>query len=176
MLGSKEQVVAIRTINGQMVLNTMFFKDEIQRSPANIEGQNISEKELSLARIIIENMSSKFEPEKYKDEYRERVLGAIKSKIKGKKITAPREEYAEYGNIVNLMEALQKSVQQTPKKSKKSKSSASRKSSKNSTSNQGERTLSEVFLNSSKSAKSNSQIPVKKKKSSEKQVKSLSSR
>lgn len=119
VLGSKEQVVAIRAINGQMILNTMHFYDEIQVSPVKKIDSKINEKELSLAKLIIENMSEKFEPQKYKDEYREKVLKAIEGKIKGKEIKVSRSKSVQ-GNITNLMDALQKSVKQSPKKTKKS--------------------------------------------------------
>lgn len=118
VLGTKEQVVAIRTINGQMILNTMHFYDEIQESPVKEVKDKINSKELSLAKLIIENMSDNFQPEKYKNEYREKVLKAIEDKIDGKEIKG-KSTIIRTSNVINLMDALQKSVKQKSKKSKK---------------------------------------------------------
>lgn len=116
VLGTKEQVVAIRAIQGQMILNTMHFYDEIQVSPVKNIPDKISAKELSLAKMIIENMTESFEPEKYKDEYRARLYKAIQTKLKGKPIQGKREDIVA-SNITNLMDALQQSVKKPPKKS-----------------------------------------------------------
>lgn len=120
VLGTKEQVVAIRAIGGQMILNTMHFYDEIQASPVKKINEKINEKELSLAKMIIENMTEKFEPEKYKNEYREKLLDAIEAKLEGKQIKGEKE-IVKPRNVINLMDALQKSIKQTakPKKSTK---------------------------------------------------------
>ncbi len=61
-----------------------------------------------MAKTIIESMTGKFEPEKYKDEYREKVLAAIEQKISGKEINSPRER--SEGKVIDLMDALQKSL------------------------------------------------------------------
>ena len=124
VLGTKEQVVAIREINGQMILNTMHFYDEIQASPVKEIKNKTTEKELNLAKMIIGNMSEKFEPEKYKDEYREKLLKAIDDKIAGKKIKGEKTPAIRPYNVINLMDALAKSVksiEEKPTKSKKTK-------------------------------------------------------
>lgn len=115
VLGSKEQVVAIRAINGQMILNTMHFYDEIQASPVKVINDKTNAKELSLAKLIIENMTEGFQPQKYKNEYRERLLKAIDDKIEGKEIKGKRVK-ARPNKITNLMEALQESVKQASSK------------------------------------------------------------
>ena len=58
-------------------------------------------------------MTGKFEPEQYKDEYREKVQDAIEKKIAGKEIAAPKEK--SFGMVSNLMEALTKSLELTKK-------------------------------------------------------------
>lgn len=120
VLGSKEQLVALREINGQMILSTMFFYDEIQENPVKQTDEKVSEKELSLAQMVIENMSGKFEPQKYKNEYREKLMKAIDQKIAGKKIQYEKYD-AKPNNIINLMDALQKSVKQVKKPVKEKK-------------------------------------------------------
>ena len=69
----------------------------------------IEKKELELAINLIEQMSEPFKPEKYKDEYNEKLKKAIKRKIAGNEIVEEKED-AEPTKIINLMEALQKSL------------------------------------------------------------------
>ena len=66
-----------------------------------------------MAQTIIESLTGKFEPEQYKDEYREKVQEAIEKKIAGKEIAAPKEK--NFGMVSNLMEALTKSLELTKK-------------------------------------------------------------
>lgn len=91
VLGTKETLIAIRAKDGQMLLNTLFFAEEVTKNPAKEIKNEASEAEIRMAKTIIESMTGKFEPEKYKDEYREKVLAAIEQKISGKEINSPRE-------------------------------------------------------------------------------------
>ena len=99
---------AIRAKDGQMLLNTLFFAEEVTKNPAKEIKNEASEAEIRMAKTIIESMMGKFEPEKYKDEYREKVLAAIEQKISGKEINSPRER--SEGKVIDLMDALQKSL------------------------------------------------------------------
>lgn len=107
VLGSKESLIAVRSIDGAMVLNTLYFSDEIQASPYKATGET-GKKELDLAKAIIEGMNEHFAPEKYKDEYRERLMQAIQAKVEGEEIKTPTAK--TYRGISDLMEALQKSL------------------------------------------------------------------
>lgn len=122
VLGTKETLVLIRAENGNMILNTLFFYDEVQAAPAYKKAV-VTKQELELAKTLIGQMSGKFEPEKYKDEYAEKVRRAIKSKISGNKIITSRDEPAP-AKVINIMEALQKSLQQNKKPRAKSKKAA----------------------------------------------------
>lgn len=116
VLGSKEYVVAIRVINDEMILNTMHFYDEVQQSPVKKLEIKTTKKELDLAKIIIDNMTEKFQPEKYKNEYRKKLIKAIEDKIKGKELKTSNVRIIR-PNVANLMDALQKSIKQSkPKK------------------------------------------------------------
>ena len=108
VLGTKETLIAIRAKDGQMLLNTLFFAEEVTKNPAKEIKNEASEAEIRMAKTIIESMTGKFEPEKYKDEYREKVLAAIEQKISGKEINSPRER--SEGKVIDLMDALQKSL------------------------------------------------------------------
>lgn len=113
VLGTKETLIIIRVKNGQMLLNTLYFYEEVQSNPAKEIKEELNDKELEMAKQIIDNMSGQFEPEKYKDEYQERVRNAIDAKIAGKEIVKPKEA-AEH-KVIDLMEALQMSLNNSSK-------------------------------------------------------------
>ena len=105
VLGTNEQVIAIRATNGKLILNTLHFYDEVQEAPFQSNLEKISVSELKLAQTLIDNMTQKFDASKYKDEYREKVENAIKAKINGEKISSGRKR-AMPSNVINLMDAL----------------------------------------------------------------------
>ncbi|MDD2227339.1 MAG: Ku protein [Clostridia bacterium] len=125
VLGTKEQLVALRVINGQMVLYTLYFYDEIQVNPIKNQDVKVDEKELKLAKTIIDNMTAEFNPEKYKNEYREKIMSAIQDKLNGKKLKS-EEAVVQPHNVINIMDALKRSVEKT----KSAKSSNRQKSAK----------------------------------------------
>ena len=91
VLGTKETLILIRAKDGQMLLNTLFFEEEVTKNPAKeiIEKGNTAE--LKMAKAIIEGMTGEFKPEEYRDEYRQKVQEAIERKIAGKEIVTPKE-------------------------------------------------------------------------------------
>jgi DNA end-binding protein Ku len=128
ILGTKETLIAIRAKNGEMLLNTLFFFEEVQKNPMKEIKEEINAAELELAKTIIKTMKKPFEPEKYKDEYRERVQKAIEDKIAGKEIAAPKE--IKVARVANLMDALQASLSNFSKAAQKSKKSETYKPAK----------------------------------------------
>ena len=115
VLGTKETLILLRVRDGVMLVNTLYFEAEVQKTP-EISKQKISKQELDLAKNLINQMSGKFEPAKYKDEYFIRLQKAIKRKIAGNEIVESKDEKQPV-KIINLMEALQKSlVTQKPKR------------------------------------------------------------
>ncbi len=126
VLGTKETLIAIRSKNGQMLLNTLFFYEEITKNPANDITESGNGEELELAKQIIKSMSGKFEPQKYKDEYKQKVKAAIESKIAGEEIVSVKE--AAGGSVIDLMDALKKSLDLSRKAKSTAKPAAKRKS------------------------------------------------
>jgi DNA end-binding protein Ku len=107
-LRNKEYLAAIRPAGDALVLNTMLFPDELVNTdeiesslPNNIE---LSGKEIEMARMLVQSMTGKFEPEKYKNEYQERVMALIESKTEKQVISEST------GKIVDLMAALEASI------------------------------------------------------------------
>jgi DNA end-binding protein Ku len=78
-----------------------------------------------MAKTLIENLSGKWDPEKYHDRYRNELLDLLRKKAKGKPLPEPQE--AEGGEVVDLMEALRQSVQATKARSSGRKRSSSTK-------------------------------------------------
>jgi DNA end-binding protein Ku len=114
VLRSKEHLVAIRPRSGVLAMETMLFADEVI-SPDSLDELSgdgevaTSDRELAMAKQLIESLTSEFEPEKYRDEYRERVLDLIERKAQGETVVveAPAEEPAK---VPDLMAALEASI------------------------------------------------------------------
>jgi DNA end-binding protein Ku len=115
VLRTKQYLAAIRPLGDALVLETLLYPDEVTL-PDEIEGLprddvEIQDRELKIARQLIESLSTEFEPENYHDEYRERVLELIEQKAEGKEIvTQPATE--EPTKVVDLMAALEASLAQ----------------------------------------------------------------
>lgn len=116
VLGTKETLIVIRVRDGKMLINTLFFHEEIQKSPV-IKKSKIQKKELDLAINLINQMTEPFKPEKFKDEYNLKIKKAIKQKIAGNEIIESKDE-PKPAKIINLMEALQKSIETNKPKAK----------------------------------------------------------
>jgi len=114
VLRTKEHLVTIRPTQSVLALETMYFADEI-RDPAKEIPQasadlSFSDRELSTAKLLIESMSSTWDPHLYEDEYRKRVERLIDEKRQGKVTVTERLETRPTA-VVDLMEALQASVE-----------------------------------------------------------------
>lgn len=115
VLGTKETLLLLRVRNGKMLVNTLYFYNEIQSAP-EISKTKLSKQEIDLAKSLINQMTKKFEPEKFKDEYHIKLQKAIKRKIAGNEIVEAKQE-KEPVKIINLMEALQQSLKiESPKR------------------------------------------------------------
>lgn len=114
VLRAKEHLVAIRPLDGALCIETMRHADEvipIETIEEIPRGDDIapSQKELDMARQLIEALSGEFEPEKYHDAYREQLLEIIEKKAAGEEIVAePLVE--EPAKVVDLMAALEASL------------------------------------------------------------------
>jgi DNA end-binding protein Ku len=112
ILRGKESLVLIRPAEHGLELHTMYFHDEIRDVGEIDKGESakIKEGELALAMRLIDELShDEFEPKRYEDEYRRRVLAFVDKRAEGKDVTlaSPR---AERGKVIDLMDALKKSL------------------------------------------------------------------
>jgi DNA end-binding protein Ku len=113
VLRTRQYLCAVRPIGRGLALNTMLYSDEVnpleQLEELPGEESKPRERELEMAQQLVESLSTRFQPGKYKDEYREQVLALIEKKAAGEEIVAPQEP-EEPAKVVNLMDALQKSL------------------------------------------------------------------
>lgn len=111
---SKSSLAAIRVIEDCIAMETIFYPDEI-RSIAQVpnlpENPAVNDKELTMAKMLIEQLSTPFDPSKYKDDYREKLMGMIEQKVAGEEIKVAPE--APKTNVIDLMAALQASLEAT---------------------------------------------------------------
>jgi len=107
----KQHLVLLRPLNGVLVMEQLHYSDEVRpTTEVTIPAGDVGAKELALAKQLIEQTATDdFEPAKYKDTVRERVMETIQRKIDGQDITAdvPAEGG---GKILDLMEALKASL------------------------------------------------------------------
>ncbi|AWB43623.1 Ku protein [Paenibacillus sp. CAA11] len=109
---SKSSLAAIRVMEGCLAVETIFYPDEIRpisQVPNLPEAESVNEKELTMAKLLIEQLSTPFEPEKYTDDYRESLLTLINQKVAGEEVSlAPARPET---NVIDLMAALQASIE-----------------------------------------------------------------
>ena len=114
VLRSKEQLVAIRPAGDVLLMETMIFDDEVV-SPDELDDlpaedqMTASEREVAMAEQLIDSLSSDFEPSRYRDDYREKVLELIERKAEGNEIAVQTEAPAPAA-VPDLMAALEASL------------------------------------------------------------------
>jgi DNA end-binding protein Ku len=124
VIRSKENLVALRSYDGAITMETMLFPDEVVppdsiEELASVDGNvKTSKRELDMAKQLIESLSGDFDAERYRDEYRERVLDLIERKAAGETITveAPEPERKEVPDLMAALEASIEASKSPPKK------------------------------------------------------------
>ena len=120
VLRSKEALVAIRPVDGVLLLETMRYADEVlaadRDAPLAESDTEPSERELEMARQLVNALAGTFDPEKYKDEYRDELLALIERKAAGEEIVASAAP-EEPAKVLDLMAALEASLARSGAKS-----------------------------------------------------------
>src|SRR6266700_2888702 len=107
---NREHVVILRPGERGMLLHTMYYADEVRRSEEfRTDSANLKEKELALAKMLVESLAGAFEPEKYHDNYRDNLRKMIDAKIEGHKVVETTETHI--APVIDIMEALKKSLE-----------------------------------------------------------------
>jgi DNA end-binding protein Ku len=107
----REHVVVLRPGKAGMLAHTMFFTTEVRSNEEHRTDTNaVSEKELNLARTLIDSLAGPFEPEKFRDTYREKVEALIAAKVEGQAAASPIGTVQSRVRVVDLTEALNQSL------------------------------------------------------------------
>jgi len=113
VMREREYLVSIRPYGDVLALETMFFPDEVREPkkmadpPKNVR---VDDRELQMAARLVDSLTTKFDPSRYTDTHRERVLDVIKRKAKGEEIVAEAPEEAD-AKVIDLMEVLRASIE-----------------------------------------------------------------
>lgn len=112
VMRGKENLVLIRAAQHGLMLHTMYFADEVRAFSEVDKGESakIKDGELELAIKLIDGLAAEdFDPERYKDAYRERVMEMLEKKAEGQELTAAPAP-AKRRQVIDLMEALKESL------------------------------------------------------------------
>ena len=110
VMGTKEKLLTLIPTDDGILIETMFFADEVKQAPKEPVHPEVNETELTMAKTLINTMVKDFEPSLYKDEYQVKLREIIEQKIAGKDITTSAPEVQV--NAIDIMEALKQSLVQ----------------------------------------------------------------
>ena len=134
VMRTKQYLTALRPSGNLLLLETMFFPDEIRSTKEledDVKGAKVSDRELKVAEQLIDSLTTEWDPQRYHDTYRERVLELIDQKSKGEEVVVEKAEAAE-SNVVDLLAALEASLAAAGKGGSKSSGRASKAGGKSS--------------------------------------------
>ncbi|MCD6016457.1 MAG: Ku protein [Solirubrobacterales bacterium] len=135
VLRNKENLAALRPMNGVLTLATMRFADEVVSAEEISDGIEAEDgkptkKELDMAKALIDSLAGEFDASQYRDEYRDQVLALIERKAKGEKVVAAASEEPAPTKAPDLMAALEESLAAVKGEETKATKPASKSSSK----------------------------------------------
>ncbi len=120
VMRAKEYLALVRARDGVLTLTTMLFADEVRSTKdvdaATQKSHKPTPKQVNAAVAVIEELSTEWEPERYRDEYRKRLQAIVRRKRKGDTITVPTETKAP-APAPDLMDALERTLQEMTGKS-----------------------------------------------------------
>ncbi|MRG85615.1 non-homologous end joining protein Ku [Salinibacillus xinjiangensis] len=135
VIRSKEQLAIVRVYNNTIVMETIHYPDEVrdtQHVPNVPAEDNLEEKELDTAKMLIDQLTTEFDPEKYTDEYRTALMELIEEKKENEEVTTATDK-PKPDNVTDLMEALQASLDRSKKGTKTTKSGKKKTTAKKKT-------------------------------------------
>lgn len=111
----KEQLCALRPFKGNLMLETLYYADEVRVDTQKELGDvSLTDAEAKMADALVELLSGEFDPKEYQDTYRESLMSIIQGKLEGREVvTAPMPEATQ---VTDLMEALRASVEAAKKR------------------------------------------------------------
>lgn len=117
IIRQKEQLAVIRVYQNTLVVETIHYPDEVRNVldvPNVPEAVDVQKKELDVAKMLIDQLTTEFDPEKYQDEYRTALLELIEEKKNNAEVTTAQDKPVP-DNVTNLMDALQASLDRAKK-------------------------------------------------------------
>ena len=126
VIKTREHLAAVKPLGKALVLELMHFPDELaDPNELNLPEAPVGKKELAMAEQLISSMSDKWQPKKWKDEYREGLMKLIEEKVAapGHEMRAPKAAGRKATNVVDLVSVLQESLNAHAKGGAKSKRS-----------------------------------------------------
>src|SRR5215469_18539715 len=122
VIKTRQYLAGVKPEDGALVLELMHFADELV-DPEKLDvpkKTDVGKREMNMAKSLIDSMTSKWEPEKYKDDYREALMEVIEEKVEagGKEIEAKPRKAPKPTKVIDLVSVLQKSLEQTDAKQK----------------------------------------------------------
>src|ERR1043166_770809 len=117
VIKTRQYLAGVKPEDGALVVELMHFADELLETdklhiPKKVE---VGKREMNMAKSLIDNMSSKWDPEKYKDEYKEALMEVIEEKVEagGKEIEKKPKKAPKATKVIDLVSVLQKSLEQS---------------------------------------------------------------
>ena len=124
VIKTRQYLAGVKPEDGALVLELMHFADELAdpeklHVPKKLE---VGKREMNMAKSLIGSMTSKWEPEKYKDDYRKALMNVIEEKVEagGKEIEEKPRKAPKPTKVIDLVSVLQRSLEQTGTKKKAS--------------------------------------------------------
>jgi DNA end-binding protein Ku len=122
VIKTRQYLAGVKPEDGALVLELMHFADELA-DPGKLHVPKKTEagkREMNMAKSLIDSMSSKWSPEKYKDDYREALMEVIEEKVEagGKEIEEKPKKAPKPTKVIDLVSVLQKSLEQASAKQK----------------------------------------------------------
>jgi DNA end-binding protein Ku len=128
VIKTRQYLAGVKPEDGALVLELMHFAEELADTsklhiPKKVE---VGKREMNMATQLIDSMSSKWSPDKYRDEYRDALMEVIEEKVEagGKEIEEKPKKAPTPTKVIDLVEVLQKSLEQTGQAKKKTKAQA----------------------------------------------------
>jgi DNA end-binding protein Ku len=122
VIKTRQYLAGVKPEDGVLVLELMHFADELA-DPGKLhvpKKTEVGKREMNMAKSLIDSMSSKWNPEKYRDDYREALMEVIEEKVEtgGKEIEEKPKKARKPTKVIDLVSVLQKSLEQTGTKKK----------------------------------------------------------
>jgi DNA end-binding protein Ku len=131
VIKTRQYLASVKPKDGALVLELMHFAEELAdpsklHLPKRVE---VGKREINMATALIDSMSSKWKPEKYRDDYREALMEVIEEKVEagGKEIEEKPKKAPKPTKVIDLVSVLQKSLEQTGGAKKKEAGKSRRK-------------------------------------------------